>query len=473
MILSLFLSIIIPLIFGFCILNLFFYATPYFIKRSPDNEKHNILEFFIWSYGTGCGLITLFIFVLSILGLPFNLWVFNLPLLILFLINIIFIFLKRRIAVQLYFSSFRRFSFIEIALILIILFEIFFALSESVLRPVINFDAIAQWGWNAKVLFFEGHQFFDSHSDLFLGGVHINYPLHIPLLMTWFYFWQKPIGDIAFLRQIDTNLINDASVNLLFSLYFLALVGLIYFSLRRIVSRKLSLLFAAILATLPLIDYHSFNAYADLPLAFYFTGAAVFMFFYFQNQRKQWLILSAIFSGLAAWTKNEGLFLAIIIFVILFLYLLKEKKIRTHLKDLAIFFIIFSVIFWPWMLYKLFYGLGYSNMANDSFGSLGFHPEIFSPVLFQIFFARSFNLWFGIFVLILFIRLKQLKKDHNLYLLLIILGSVLSYFLIYLLTPSFKFAMDGTVVGRNFITIAPFSIFLAANLLSARGGKSE
>jgi len=462
---SLFLSLIIPLILGFCVLNLFFYATPYFIKRSLDNERCNILEFFIWSYGLGFGLITLFIFILGLFGLPFNLWIFNFPFLVFLLINIVIVFVKKHLAVRFYFPAIRKFSFIEIVLVLIIFFEIFFALSESVLRPVINFDAIAQWGWNAKVLFFETPQFFDSHSSLFLGGVHINYPLHVPLLMNWFYFWQKPMGDMAFLKQINTSLINDATVNLLFSLYFLLLIGLIYFSLRRIVSRKLSLLFTMILSTLPLINYHSFNAYADLPLAFYFTGAAVFLFFHFQDQRKQWLILSAIFSGLAAWTKSEGLFLAIIIFIVLFLYLLKEKKIRSHFKDLAVFFVIFSLIFWPWMFYKLFYGLGYSNIANDGSSLVKFHPEIFLPALNQLFLSHSFNIWAGLFFLILFLKIKCLKNNYNFYVLLVILGSSLFYFLIYFFTSAFQFAIDGTVVGRNFIAIAPLSIFLAANLL--------
>jgi 4-amino-4-deoxy-L-arabinose transferase-like glycosyltransferase len=316
-----------------------------------------------------------------------------------------------------------------------------------------NFDALAIWAWKAKVFFFEKLRAFKIDSPLFLGGgSHINYPLHLPLLMTWTYFW---LGKA-----------NDVLVNLIFALYFISLLGLFYFSLRNFLSRQISLIFTMFLSTLPLLNYHGFNAYADLPLTFYFTTSAIFLIRYFQEKRSAWPILAGLFAGLAGWTKNEGLMLAIILFIVFIIYLIKEKKLKANFKHFLFYILSSAFLLLPWLIFKKIFHLGFSNLEPGALVFDRFHLEVLPEIFKQTFFYHSFHLWPGIFVLVLIFYWPQLKKYQNFYLFLIILGSLIAYFILYFFTPTSQFLLGGTVLGRNLMTIIPLTIFLSALLIN-------
>ncbi len=360
-----------------------------------------------------------------------------------------------------------RLTFIEIILILIILFEIVFVFSAAVLRPVINYDAFSTWGWKAKVFFIQPQEAFTPDSALFLGGEsRQNYPLHIPLLMTWTYLG---MGEI-----------NDVLINLIFAVYFLALLGFVYISLRSFVSRKISLIFTVFLATLPLLAYHGFAAYADLTLVFYFTLAAIFLFKYMYEvqPRTSNLILAGIFAGLTTWVKNEGLMLAGILLIVLLIYLVRRvvswvvekgfSQVGFRLKPLAVYLLYFAIFFLPWFILKKFLGMGYATGGAEALEWSGFHPEIFPKLFEYLFLLHSFHLWPGIFILILFFNLQKVFVKHNFYLLLIILGVLAGYLTLYLFTASYQYVLNGMAVGRNFLTLMPISIFLSAILVKAQ-----
>lgn len=95
----------------------------------------------------------------------------------------------------------------------------------------------------------------------------------------------------------------------------------------------------------------------------------------------------------------------------------------------------------------------------------GFHLEILKPLFDQIFLISSFHLWPGIFILFLIVFWKKIFVFPNYYLFLVILGAIAVYFCLYLFTTHYEYVIDGTSVGRNFLTLMPISVFLAGILL--------
>jgi len=429
-----------------------------------DKEK-----FFIWSFALGTGLMTFLYFWLGLLKISFL--EFSIALVILDTIFLIFIFKKGLPFIQVRPVSTtvstipaglkpkkrNRWKIWETILILIIVFEIIFVFSAGALRPIINFDALDNWAFKAKVFFYHPEAGFSSSNELFLGGgSHQNYPLHVPLLMSWSYYW---------LGEVD-----DVLITLIFSFYFLFLLWFFYFCLRKFKNRKVSLIFTALLASIPLFTYHGSVAYADLILCFYFTLASLSLYNFLKTKKEIDLIGLGLFSGLLVWSKNEGLVLGLILIFVLFLFLCFKKTTKKDFKKLlkpAFGFLLFTL---PWLVFKICHGLGYSNISASEKISFGvFHPEVFSSFMKQIFVFHSFHLWPGIFLILLLIFWKNIFKKSNIYLFLIFLISFSFYLFLYFFTPSFQFVLQGTIVGRNLIVLLPLSIFFIAIIMEKKG----
>ena len=485
--LLLILSLLIPTIIGAGIL--FLIRPNLQVPKHPSTQvpKYPIPNL-ILSFGLGTGLTSFLMFWWGLAGLPFQSFVIILTIIaaviVIFYLGRIFNYSvshgREKVISRLkdFFlpkHKARFFSSLEIILILVILFEIVFVFSTAALRPVVSFDAVNNWAWKAKLFFYQPQLALTPGTDLFLGGIFQNYPLHVPLLMTWSYLW---LGQV-----------NDVLVGIIFAFYYLALIGFVYFSLRSFASprkelrsttgasprkelcsttgvcRKTALIFTAFLATLPLLAYHGTTAYADLPLTFYFTVAAVCLFKYFRQvelPNRFNLFVAGLFAGLTAWVKNEGLMLAGVLLIVFLIYLVWEKKLKKDWGDCLRFIVYGLLFFLPWMIFKMSLGFGYNNLApTGGISFSGFHPEIFSSVLKQVFLFRSFHLWPGIFILILILRWRRIFVYPNYYLFLTFIGVLAAYLLLYIFTPSYEFVLKGTIVGRNFFTLLPISIFLA------------
>ncbi len=424
-------SLIIPTIIGAGVIS--------FIKLKGWGIK------LILSFGLGTGLITFLMFWWSFLGLSPEVFVIIITLISIILLGIFFFYWRSsfyrflsKISLARIIKKIKSFEIVEIILILVITLEIGFVLAEGSLRPLIGFDALANWAWKAKLFFYQPQVFFNSGADLFLGGAgaHPNYPLHIPLLMTWTYFW---LGQV-----------NDIIIGLIFAFYFIFLVSFIYFSLRDFIKRKLALIFTVFLSTLPLFLYHGFHAYADLALSFYFTIGVILLFKYISAQKSQisYLFLSGLFFGLSAWVKSEGLMLFGVVLIIFLIYLVFEifkhslfknkSKWIFILKQLLIFISSFAILVLPWIIFKINFGLGYSNVTAAGISWSGFHPEIFISTIEQIFISSSFHLWPGIFLLILILAGRRAWSRPNYFLGLIIFGVILAYFILYLFVLAIK-----------------------------------
>jgi hypothetical protein len=172
--------------------------------------------------------------------------------------------------------------------------------------PVGDWDAWAIWNLRAKFLAGPGGAWRYAVSPL-LNNSHPDYPL---LLSAFVARVWKAGGAMDTLGPIITALV-----------FFAALLALLVSAvalLRGSASAMLAGL--VILSTTTLLTW-AFAQYADIPLAFYYLGAIALLFLEASETTSptggRWALLWAgLCTGLAAWTKNEGIaFLACIVAV--------------------------------------------------------------------------------------------------------------------------------------------------------------
>jgi hypothetical protein len=479
------LSLIIPIIFGAGLIFLFF---PRQRNKFFSNWLHRI-EFLILSFGLGSVLVTYLMFWWGVAKLPFKIFIILITtisavFLILALIKLVNY--RRKIKAAIKENQIEQKieknktsiikKVLQTLLILIIIFEIVFSFVESGLRPHIYVDIFNNWGRKAKLLFYQPDEFFNNQSQIFLGKDegYDSYPMHLPFFSFWSNSWQGEFDDVL--------------VNLIPALYFLGLIVFVFLTLRPLIGRFKSLAFSAIFATLPLFNYHSFNYYADLPLAFYLTVATVLFFKYLKNNNRTDLILSSLFAAASVWVKNSGLPLSAVIFITFLTYLFCEKIARqlmkiftkdslspstnqagkpagrvgvANSKDFFIYLFYFLCFIGPWLIFKKIFTFHFIALAPSEF----FHPEIFLQVIKELLLTDSFHLWPIMFILILIISWRQLLSEKNIYLFLIIIGFICAYLCLYLFTESYQYVFDGTIVSRNFLALTPLSIILAGILV--------
>ncbi|MDA2922420.1 glycosyltransferase family 39 protein [Patescibacteria group bacterium AH-259-L07] len=299
--LGLFFSIIIPVLLGLCILS-------FILKQKKIGGLYRLAL----SYGLGAGVLTIFMLLLAFMRISLILS-FLAPVIIAVLIVCFVIIKRNHYIIFEKISRIPKLSRLEILMVAIIVFEVIFVFSQGLLRPIFAFDALANWSLRAKVIFTENIIPLETSHPFYLGGGgHINYPLHLSLFQAWTALW---MGSFY-----------DSMISALFALYFLCLIGLVYAGLRYFCSRKYSLLFTMFLSTMPLITYHGFSAYADLPLAFYFTGAVISFYVFIKKQQTPYLYISGLFAGIGSWTKFEGILLAVVLFVVVSVYGIARKR---------------------------------------------------------------------------------------------------------------------------------------------------
>lgn len=318
--------------------------------------------------------------------------------------------------------------------------QLTFSLANALARPVLTYDALAIWSSRAKALYTAQAIDFKPQDYFYLGGLwHNNYPWQVPLLE---YYLDEVVG-----YQSDTL------INLIFVAYWLALVGLIaVWSCRRL-GRTLGLGLTALFISLPLVFYHSFNAYADLPLAFYVGLAFAWLVDYLRQGRPGQLAVALGFLAGACLVKLEGL-----------LYLLAALPswwlAARSRQQTWWYWLVVLVLPLPWLLFILSQAWGLANIG----GGLGWHPQILPVVLQAVFLANSWNIWWYAWLVCLVIfwsrwwRISFLRYS-GLYLILVA-GAFAG---LYLLTDEYNFVLNNTAFSRNLLTFVPLTfLYLAA-----------
>lgn len=221
---------------------------------------------------------------------------------------------------------------INFVFLCLIAWRVFFAIFNAFAYPPYFDDAITTWDYKAKVIFSNKSLGKKPSADFLGGGTGSGYPLNTSLFKVW---TSMMVG------KWDEHYIHVYNFTI-----FICMLILFFISLRQYATTTISLAFSYILASIPLMAFHSYGGYADLATGFYFFASILMLARWTYTKVDAFLYIMIILAAIMAFTKNEGYLIFAPIIVMTFLFFLlfsglsgkdKIKKITILLAGILIF----------------------------------------------------------------------------------------------------------------------------------------
>ncbi|MBP9854109.1 MAG: hypothetical protein KBD53_04495 [Candidatus Omnitrophica bacterium] len=418
-------SLLIPLLLG--------YLTFSAVYRHPLPIAFKLAV----SFGLGFGLLTFSMLCLDILHIPFSRASISLPLLFLsFFLFLIILSMDKKIKKEknIFFKVETSAQNLNIltkmiltALVIYILFNIFFVFLRTWSIPVSTWDALATIAFKAKIFFYE-----QSIPDLNLLP-HRSYPLLVSLAESW----------IAF----NLGFWDDTLIQIIFPLAFLSYLCIHYYFLKFFTDGKWALGGVALLLSSNFFLYHATLSYRDFFLMYYACSTILLLLFWHHTRHTSFLFLASLFMAFASFTKLEGTAF-ILIFLTVFFILMSRMSSTSRLKHFSIFVIPTFIISGTFYAYKIYYhsikdgeGIGDKTNFQFMFSKILLIPEVLVSYRDNLLFTGNWNLLWGalIFSLLLSVKIKKSFETN------ILLWSIFLFFGLYTCTAIFS---------SNFIWIA-------------------
>lgn len=451
MVLKLMLAFLFPSLLGYIMVALI---------SSEDNEFMP-LEKLALSYGIGVGILTFIMLIIGAVKLPLNLPAIVVACAVLFAIPA---YKALRTLKPFKFDAItidiRDVKWYEWLLFILIALRVIYSYFSALIKPIEDVDAFADWSLRAKVFFFDHGLSLDRTRGYFFGNSHIYYPINIPLFETWIF---NVLGAW-----------NDLLIKAIFPTFLLALVIIFYCSMRRASDRAFSLFSTYLLTTLPFLIYHSSASYMDFPLTFYFFASFVYLLAFMRQGSRSFLFISALLAGICAWTKNEGLILALvdILAALAFLSYFDRNDNRVKVKLSAVYMAIVALFPAIWGIFKKIYGVP-SPKDQVLYFSKMFEYAGRLPVIVIYYFQKAFyyghwNIaWFVFFIVLILSLIKGRVSRENMFVIGAILLCMGGYGVEYYLSKSYEYLLIGTTLNRNFLTFMPLVIYYICSAVPA------
>ncbi len=428
---------------------------------SFKNTRLFFLERLFISYGFGFGFISLEMFIFHFFSLKFSLFsiiIWWVP----FIAAAVFMRLLRRKPASCHPPrNDTKMTFLEKFLVGAISFEVIYAFFRALIKPIEAYDAIATYAIRSKIFYLGKsipHDFFYNLSLLF---PHPDYPLNIPLSETFVYLF---LGNL-----------NDQLVKVVFPLYFVAILGILYYAVKRLNGRTGALLFTFILATVPQFNNFATNAYHDVPFSYYCFAGTFFLLYWFKETKSLgYLYISAAMTALGVWTKNEGFVYCVanVLLLLTFLFAnrrtIKKKDLLSGLLYVGIILLVLS----PWLWVKFTANLVNSDIGSTSLDQLNIFRQshkiwpIFYEFQRQVFGPKKWNLIWIIFILSAVVYRKKIFKDRQRYATISLILIVSGYVFAYLIGRDDIQHMVETTWSRMAMHFLPLTVYWLALLFS-------
>jgi hypothetical protein len=410
-------------------------------------------ELMALSFGLGTGFIFLEMFAVSWAGYRLRSGVLYaiLAVNLVVLLPFAFVKLKKVLAAQRQPDKSKH-GFIEILLIAVILLTTSLILVDSFVLPINSWDAIAIWSFKAKIFYSETIRHTLYFTDQTKSYSHPDYPVMIPFIQSYFYH--------------AAGRVDDRLARMLFPSYFIFLLLFVYSALRRGLERKHALFFTALLASLPCFLSESVSGYVDVPFAFYYFPAILYLYLWMKENAADYIMLSAVFSALTVFAKNEGTAAFLISAVALAAFIILNRK-KECLRHAGYYLVTSVVIMLPWLIFKR----NITVIQEDYFSKLSLHNvfgnfdrlSVIFPSLFREFARLSnWNILWLIFAPAIIAGYKNFTRDPMRSLALILLMNIGLYVLIYVITPWDAQELIGFTLTRLLIHVAPIVVFICA-----------
>lgn len=418
------------------------------------NRKHLffIIEKIALSYAFGLAAVSIEMAILSSVGIKFSIFSILVWWLPVFLTAFILaVSIDRLSGAENTIRDKSNLSFLEKFCIFGISFEVFYAFFRALIKPLESYDSIAIYALKSKIFYLANiipHNFF---TDLKSFVPHIEYPLLIPLSETYFY---------TFLGSL-----NDQLVKVIFPLYYISILAVFYSILRRFLGRKYSLLFTFLLATVPQFKDYATIGYTDLPLAFYYSVSALYLFLWMKEKETLYLILSFLTSIFSVWTKTEGLMLTGINLMVVVIYILLEGRVQFRQAFYYLLFSLVSISAYIFIRKTLGLGLhgdvtqrGPSDLARILLNIKNV-PSILYEYQIQFFGPKKWNIVWIIFLFTFVANFKNSFSRGIRFITVTLIFIFLGYTSIYIMLSKSITWYLSTTASRFFIHFLPLVLF--------------
>lgn len=317
--------------------------------------RNHLLEKLSLGYLLGLGIFTFALFLANLTGLPYKLIPASLILLLLNLTGLTVNLLSKQRQKESNFSfmqtlqkpwiwriSFKNITPLEAAFIGIIAFLLISSFISDIYWPVKTWDALAVYDFRAKSFLATGFM-----EDAIARGYFSKYPLLTSLSHTWLYLLDYP------------------NPMIIYFLLYLGGVLILYFSLRRYLSRVFSLFFTTLFASSTPIFYHSQIAYTNLPYTVYSSISFFYLYHWLKSGKANLAYISASMIALSTWARYQEPFWVPILLIIIIKGILSRKWLTAGLA-LSVFIIIYTA----WSVF-IQLNLGSSSLVvNQNIGLL-------------------------------------------------------------------------------------------------------
>ncbi|HBG46700.1 MAG TPA: hypothetical protein DDW94_06875 [Deltaproteobacteria bacterium] len=439
------------------------------IDRSGETGLHGAPLIGI-AFITGLGVVSLQMFILSLFSIPVTLATVSIP----WLVFIAAVFLKIKGAPAR--RERERWDLASVLLLAIIIVQSAYSFVYALSVPLSGWDAWFIWFMKARVFYLDqgvtGQFLVDPNYQQ-----HQDYPVMLPLAISLVY---SAAGSVK-----------EVFGKLLYPLQFLSLISVIYYATAKEAGRRTGLLFAALLSIVPVIMIHAggiplkigqlyagdFVGYSDFALSIVFLAASVFFYLYAQEGGKATLALSALFLGIGAWTKNEGLTFAIFSTLLFFVYRFKKGGMG-FVRESLVFVPVIALFVLPWLFYRVSLGVGSEYVGNLSFSTvidnlwkLGVIFKTLGRMLFLN--VELYNFCWWAYVLSVAANWRWVFSRGLVALNLLLALQLSTYIFIYIISPAPIDWHLATSADRLLLHLLPLAMLITAfNLVSLAGLKS-
>lgn len=379
------------------------------------------------SYGLGLGVLTQWMFFLSILNIRLSIYSIILPLAGLMAAAVYLSFPQIKEMGATINDFFRNFSpsikagclyqnplsILMTCYISVILFSVFW---QAFNIPAKYWDELSFIAFKAKVFFYTRSIILPADAPW------SSYPLHVPLAQAWVALM---IGEW-----------DDQFIKIIFPFALLAYVGIQYAFLSFATSRKWALFGTCLLLSSNILTFHAAIGYTDIFLMYYNCTAIILMLIWVRQKDDGILLLASLFAGFATFIKLEGTAYLFLHIGVIFLLLSKNKDLLLKSKFLKFikFLLPSTGICLSYHIYKLTSGIPASQGrfgVHFSWGQIARLSIAGSEVLKNLFWSGNWNIIWPLMVLSLIVGIHNMKRYIEIRIILYILIAFFGLFLLF------------------------------------------
>jgi hypothetical protein len=320
---------------------------------------------------------------------------------------------------------------------------------EIASRPLYPWDAWTQWATKARVWFELRHIApFARVAEWYAAGGTVyfdaspEYPPTMPLLQVW--------------TCVALGRWDDVLMNAPWWQIAVALALAVYGGLRLLdASAPIAIVGAFLASSLPLANVHvALAGYADLPLAAYYTAAALALMRWARERGMRDAIVAVVLAVACTQIKNPGWFWAATLIPAVIVVLLPRHGLRVSMIAFAaVAFMIAAVARMKLSLFNYRLDLDFDPPWRDLFQSY--------------FLLGNWNLlWFGVVAVAAF-AYRDLLSRRLAPMTMTVIGGILFLFFVFAFTNASAFIADQTTVNRATLHLAPLMVCYMALVFEA------